>query len=318
MPSETVDPFDSTDADPIRVVPGEFSADGAETARLGATNARAASSNPLTRWRAASQANRMQWLAALAILAVVGVLLPALISLIGANQRAHLQAAEAAGPITELIELSPEVLAAKDSARSLLGCYGISSAYVPQGPRDEMKSRLEAISDSVIENDAARTSGLVDDAREYFVAEYAPKLADNVETLMGQWTMANWSSDEAVYEAEASLRSNLSADRFDALCADTVALGSALGKVRDEDMAARSTWVPVEEPRPEPTTPAAPETTAPPATTEAPKPTTAPEPTTEPEPTSEPEPTDDPQFTSGPQPDPTPPANGNNGNRGNG
>lgn len=290
MSQDRVDPFDSTDDTPIEVGAGEFSPEGPETLRLGAWNARMRSRSPWARWTGTSQANRVQWTAALAVLAVVGLLLPALISYIGATQRARLEAAARSGDFT-ITALLPEVLEVRDSSRNLLGCYSMSSAFAPDGPRDEMKAKLEAVSESVYRNDVALTRRLVDEARVYFVDGYALGLADHVATLMSTWTYASWESDQAVYAAEESLRAHRSLDQIDALCTDVMHLGTALGKVRDEDMASRTTWVPVETPTPTPTpTPEPTQEPPAPAPTQGPV-RPSPPPEEEPEPTSEPTPT---------------------------
>ncbi|NLT26382.1 MAG: hypothetical protein GXX90_07010 [Microbacteriaceae bacterium] len=306
MATPKVDPFDSTDADPIRVDGGLFSAEGPERIRLGSSNARLRSGGPFARWRGAAQSNRLQWTGALAILLVVGILLPALISFIGATQRASLEA-EAASTGEPLVRLSPEVLAAQESARGLLGCYAMTSAFAPDDATAEMKAKLDAIDDSVRDDDPAATQRLVDEAREHFVDVYSLRLADHVEVLMGEWNQASWTADQEVYAAEESLRSHRSLEQFDALCADAVTLGSALGKVRDEDMESRTTWVPVPTvaPEPTPTESAPPTTEAPAPTTEAPEPEPEPEPEPDPDPSDDPEPTDEPGPTGGPRPQPT-------------
>ncbi|RRJ87457.1 hypothetical protein EG850_03915 [Gulosibacter macacae] len=295
MATSKVDPFDSTDAEPIAVDPGEFSDEGRETARLGATNARMREGGFIAKWRGASNAHRVQWISALSILLIVGLLLPALISYLGAAQRARIEALENSPEATWTV-ITPEVIAAQAGADGLIGCYAMSSSFVPEPQRDEMKNKLDEIAESASKNDAGLVEKLVEEARSIFVDKYSLALADNVDPLMQEWAYSNWDTDDEVYTAQESLRSHRSMEQIDLLCGDVVTLGNALAKARSEDMQYRTSYIP-----PDPTT-APPATTAPPETT---APAETQPPATQPPAEPQPQPTvvdPGPQPTNGPQP----------------
>lgn len=280
---EDGDPFAGTDNRPILVPAGEFSAEGPDLDRLGASNARSDGRGGLRGlWEGASQQQRNNWIVAISVIAVLCILIPALIGVIGNGRRSALEAA-ASAPIGEFITLSPEVQEVQASNNGVLGAYAVSSTFAESSSEQEMKSRLDEISASVTHNDAGELRRLVDSAQSYFVSDYAPKLADNADVLMGQWTKSEYESDKAVEQAQATVRANLDRNRLDTLVPAVIDLSTALTQARAEHM--RNTSTGGVGPT---TTTTAPTTTAP--TTEAPQPTTAPtsQPTIAPAPTTEP------------------------------
>lgn len=277
---EEGDLFAGTDNRPIVVPVGEFSAEGPDLDRLGASNARSDGRGGLREmWRSAPQQQRTNWIVAISVIAVLCILIPALIGVIGNERRSALEAA-ANPPVGEFVTLSAEVQEVQRSNDGVLGAYAVSSTFAEAGSEQEMKSKLDAVSGSVTKNDAGELRSLVESAQSYFVSDYAPRLADNVDVLMSQWTKSEYETDRAVTQAQAAVRSNLDRNRLDALVPAVIDLSTALTQARAEHIRNTSSGGTA------PTTVApAPTTVAP--TTEAPQPT---EPAPTPEPTQPPTP----------------------------
>lgn len=322
MASTDVDPFGATDDAPIAVRPGEFSSEGVDQARLGASNARLAQGRGgvLGFWRGASQAHRVQVASALALLLLVALLLPALIASIGTTQRAALASTEEHFE-PRYVVVSADVVAAMDAGRPLLGCFGMSAAFAPADKRDAMKAKLDAIDASAAKNDPAETTQLIEEARAHFVNDYAKPVLDNVEPLMQTWSASEWDTDEKVAAAKEKAASHLSLEQFDALCADIIELSTHLSAAKSEHMQNTSAYIPEPEPVAPETQQAPPETAKPPATqeqkpSEEPKVTDAPKP-----PPEDPKPSDEEKPSNEPKPSPGDNNGGGNnggGNNGNG
>ncbi|KAB1643138.1 hypothetical protein [Gulosibacter chungangensis] len=277
------DPFDETNDSSLNVDPGVFDSAGPADVRTGATNARASQGGLLASWQATSRERKVNLIAAVAAALVVLLILPAVISLIGAGRRDALAAEQAQASEINIVVVSDEMKAAEDSVSVVLGAFAMSSAFTPEAEREQMRSRLDDMSDAVSTNDAGKAEQQANKIREYFVDTYAPALAGNVESLQGEWYGGSWDSFAEVDAATEKVTSNLSDDKIDALGAAVIELANALGVLREEHYASLSTYVPP----PEPET------------------TTEPEPTTEPEETEEePEETvEEPEEPEGPEED---------------
>lgn len=262
------DPFDETNDSSLNVDPGVFDSAGPADVRTGATNARANQGGLLASWQATSRERKVNLIAAVAAALVVLLILPAVISLIGAGRREALAAEQAHASEINIVVVSDEMKAAEDSVSVVLGAFAMSSAFTPETEREEMRSRLDDMSEAVSTNDAGKAEQQAKKIREYFVDTYAPALAGNVESLEGEWYGGSWDSFAEVDAATEKVTSNLSDDKIDVLGAAVIELANALGVLREEHYAGLTTYVPL----PEPET------------------STEPEPTTEPEETEEEEP----------------------------
>lgn len=319
---EGPNPFDQTSNESLQVGSGVFTSTGRDMGRTGASNARAVGGGGLAaRWRSSSQQRRVNLVSLLAVILIVVIVLPMLISFVGANRREALAAADAEGvkPVNVVV-IDPAVQAAADTSGAVLGAYAMSSAFVSEDTSTQMQQRIEAVSSSVIENDAANTQALSDESINYFVGTYAPELVAMTPDHKANWSAMGWETSAAIDTAVEQVNANLSRDNLDALAQAVIALATALGNGRDEHFANRVTYVP---PAPKPTQTQVPTPEATPEETATPEPTTEPEPTTDPEPTSDPEPTTapEPQQTNdgigGSQPQQTQDNSGNgNGNNG--
>ncbi|MFD2757008.1 hypothetical protein [Gulosibacter faecalis] len=308
-------PFEQTSNEQLEVRSGVFTSTGRDMGRTGATNARAATGGFGAKWKSSSQQRRVNLITLLSVLLVVVIVLPMIISFVGANRREAIAAAEAAGVQTaNIVVIQPDVQAAADTSKPVIGAYALSATFVTDDTSGEMKNRIDAVSESLVDNNAGTTQRLSDDAVSYFVDTYVPELLSRVDELKGEWSAMNWDTVTEIDSAVIAVQQNLSTDKLTDLSAAVGQLAAALGNARDEHYANRVTYVP----------PAPPKTQAPKATEE---PEETPEPTEEPEETEDPEETpgviggggsgdddDEPQPTS--QPEPT--QNSGNGGGGNG
>lgn len=313
---EGPDPFDQTSGDPVQVESGLFTSQGRDRGRTGASNARAATGGLGARWRSSSQQRRVNLVTLLVVVLVVVIVLPMLISFVGANRREALAAADAAGvqPVNVVV-IDADVQAAADSSSPVLGAYAMSSAFVSNETSDEMQKRIEAVSSSVIDNNASETQSLSDDSISYFTGTYAPELVSMVPEHKANWSAMNWDTSTEIDTAAEQVNTALGGGQLDQIANAVIQLATALGDARDEHYANRVTYV-----APSPKATQDPTPSATPEETEEPEETEAPEETEEPAETggiggggSDPEPTSDPVD---PEPTPTSDDTGNGGGNG--
>ncbi|UQN15584.1 hypothetical protein [Gulosibacter sp. ACHW.36C] len=316
---EGPDPFDQTSNDSLQVESGLFTSAGRDRGRTGASNARAAGGGPGARWRSSSQQRRVNLVTLLIVVLVVVIVLPMLISFVGANRREAIAAADAAGvqPVNVVV-IDADVQAAADSSSPVLGAYAMSSAFVADETSDEMQQRIEAVSSSVIDNNAGETQSLSDDSISYFTGTYAPELVSMVPEHKANWSAMNWDTSTEIDTAAEQVNTALAGGQLDQIANAVIQLATALGDARDEHYANRVTYVaPSPTATPDPSPSATPEETEEPEETEAPE---APEETEEPTETggiggggSDPEPPSDPVD---PEPTQTSDDTGNGGGNG--
>ncbi|MFD2674343.1 hypothetical protein [Gulosibacter bifidus] len=225
--------------------------------------------------RAASQQQRVNILTMVAILALVMVLLPMLISVVGSSRREAILAAERdSDDRPQMVVIDPAVDEAEGSVNGVLGAYAMSSAYAPKDEAGKMREQLEKVSSSVRNNDAGETQRLADEARKYFMTKYAPALANRGVPLSDEWGDMNWDTYVAIEEAVAALQAKLAANDQAGATQAVIDLASLLGQGRDEHFQNRVTYVPP--PPPPPPAPEPPKTEPP--KTEEPKKPEAPKP----------------------------------------
>ena len=128
-------PFDETDDSRLSVDPGEFDSAGPAQVRTGATNARVGKGGLLGAWQATSRERKVNLIAAVAAALVVLLVLPAVISIIGAGRRDALAAEEAHASEVNFIMVSDEMKAAENSVSVVLGAFAMSSAFTPEKER---------------------------------------------------------------------------------------------------------------------------------------------------------------------------------------
>ncbi|WP_282826588.1 hypothetical protein [Gulosibacter sediminis] len=281
---EGPDPFDQTSGDSLQVESGLFTSQGRDRGRTGASNARAATGGLGARWRSSSQQRRVNLVTLLVVVLVVVIVLPMLISFVGANRREALAAADAAGvqPVNVVV-IDADVQAAADSSSPVLGAYAMSSAFVSNETSDEVQKRIEAVSSSVIDNNASETQSLSDDSISYFTGTYAPELVSMVPEHKANWSAMNWDTSTEIDTAAEQVNTALGGGQLDQIANAVIQLATALGDARDEHYANRVTYVAPSPKATQDATPSAtPEETEEPEETEAPEKTEAPKETEEP------------------------------------
>lgn len=237
-------PFDETNDSSLNVEPGVFDSAGPADVRTGATNARTNQRGLVAAWQATSRERKVNLIAAVAAALVVLLVLPMVISLIGSGRRDALAIEAAQASEINIVVVSGEMKEAQDSVSVVLGAFAMSSAFTPEKEREEMRSRLDDMSEAVSTNDAGKAEQQATKVREYFVDTYAPALAGNVESLQGEWYGASWDTFADVDAATEKVTSNLSDDKIDALGAAVIELANALGLLREEHYSSLSTYVP--------------------------------------------------------------------------
>lgn len=246
--------FAGTDDTPLSVAEGVFDAHGVDHQRTGASNARAVTDR--AGWfgfHAASQQQRVNLVTLVAVLALITVLLPMVISIFGSARREAILAAErAADDRPQFIVIDPAVEDAKNSANQALGAYAMSSTYVPKDIANKMRDLLEKVSTSVRDNDAGKTRGLADEAKKYFLETYAPALAKRAPELADEWGEMDWDTYSGIEDQVAALQGALPGKDYGSISKQVIELANLLGQGKDQHFQNRVTYVPPPPPPPPP------------------------------------------------------------------